>query len=109
MSRFSERRWAIIPKSEIGNVNFDEVLEGNADNCIENVSCSLKVVKCDGSSSVPSSVSAIDGWVSSSQDIQYFSSASIDVTATGISGSFKHEEILELLAGREWIDPATPQ
>ena len=78
MSRFSERRWAIIPKSEIGNVNFDEVLEGNADNCIENVSGSLKVVKWDGSSSVPSSVSAIDGWVSSSQDIQYFSSASIE-------------------------------
>ena len=109
MSRFSERRWAIIPKSEIGNVNFNEILERNADSCIENVSGSLKVVKWDGSTSVPSSVAAIDGWVSSSQDIEYFSSASINVTATGISGSFNHEEILELLAGREWTDPATPQ
>lgn len=109
MSRFSERRWAIIPKSEIGNVNFNEILERNADSCIENVSGSLKVVKWDGSTSVPSSVAAIDGWVSSSQDIEYFSSASINVTATGISGSFNHEEILELLAGREWTDPETPQ
>ena len=58
---------------------------------------------------MPSSVAAIDGWVSSSQDIEYFSSASINVTATGISGSFNHEEILELLAGREWTDPETPQ
>jgi len=109
MSRFSERRWAIIPKSEIGNVNFNEILERDANNCIENVSGSLKVVKWDGSTSVPNSVAAIDGWVSSSQDIEYYSSASIDVTATGISGSFKHAEILELLSGREWTDPASPQ
>jgi hypothetical protein len=109
MSRFSERRWAIIPNSKIGDVNFDEVLERDTNNCIINVSGSLRVVKWDGSTSVPSSVAAIDGWVSSSQDIEYFSSASIDVTATGISGSFKHSEILELLAGREWTDPATEQ
>ena len=56
-----------------------------------------------------STVKAIDGRVSSSQDVNYFSSESIDITASGISGSFTHEEILTVLAGREWTTPDTPQ
>ena len=109
MSGFSERRWAIIPASEISNVNFSQVQEYDASHVITNVSGSLKIVKWDSSTTVPSSVAGISGWVSSSSDIHYYSSESIDVTASGISGSFKHSEILEVIAGREWIDPTTEQ
>ena len=76
---------------------------------ITNVSGSLSVVKWDGSSVMPASVKAIEGRVSSSQDVHYFSSESIDITASGISGSFTHEEILTVIAGRAWICPDTEQ
>lgn len=109
MSRFSERRWAILPNSSISDVDFSQVLEASSENVITNVSESLSVVKWDGSTVMPASVKAIDGRVSSSQDVNYFSSESIDITASGISGSFTHEEILTVLAGREWTPLDTPQ
>ena len=109
MSRFSERRWAILPKSKISEVNFSQVLEADSDHVINNVSGSLSVVKWDGSSTMPASVKAIEGRVSSSEDVHYFSSESMDITASGISGSFNHEEILTVISGREWIHPDTPQ
>ena len=31
MSRFPNRRWLVIPASEVENVNFDQVLESSAD------------------------------------------------------------------------------
>lgn len=109
MSRFSERRWAIFPNSSLSDVDFNQVLEYDSEHVITNVSESLSVVKWDGSLSMPASVKAIEGRVSSSQDVHYFTSESIDVTASGISGSFTHEEILTVLAGREWQSPDTPQ
>jgi len=109
MSRFSERRWSIIPNSSVSDVDFNQVLEYDSEHVITNVSESLSVVKWDGSLSMPASVKAIEGRVSSSQDVHYFTSESIDVTASGISGSFTHEEILTVLAGREWQSPDTPQ
>ena len=109
MSRFSERRWSIIPNSSVSDVDFSQVLEDSSENVITNVSGSLSVVKRDGSSVMPASVKAIEGRVSSSQDVHYFSSESIDITASGISGSFTHEEILAVIAGREWISPDTTQ
>tara|TARA_B100000287_G_scaffold415208_1_gene448562 strand:+ start:394 stop:723 length:330 start_codon:yes stop_codon:yes gene_type:complete len=109
MSRFSERRWSILPNSSISDVDFSQVLEVNSEHVITNVSGSLSVVKWDGSSVMPASVKAIEGRVSSSQDVHYFSSESIDITASGISGSFTHEEILTVIAGREWISPDTEQ
>ena len=69
----------------------------------------MSVVKWDGSLSMPASVKAITGRVSSSKDVHYFSSESMDITASGISGSFNHEEILTVISGREWIHPDTPQ
>ena len=109
MTRFSGRRWAILPKSKISEVNFSQVLEADSDHVINNVSGSLSVVKWDGSLSMPASVKAITGRVSSSKDVHYFSSESMDITASGISGSFNHEEILTVISGREWIHPDTPQ
>ena len=109
MSRFSERRWSILPNSSISDVDFSQVLEANSESVITNVSGSLSVVKWDGSTVMPASVKSIEGRVSSSQDVHYFTSESIDITASGISGSFTHEEILTVLAGREWQSPDTPQ
>ena len=81
MSRFSERRWSILPNSSISDVDFSQVLEVNSEHVITNVSGSLSVVKWDGSSVMPASVKAIEG----------------------------HEEILTVIAGREWISPDTEQ
>ena len=104
MSRFSERRWAILPNSSISDVDFSQVLEDSSENVITNVSGSLSVVKWNSSTVMPASVKAIEGRVSSSQDVHYFSSESIDITA-----SVTHEEILTVIAGREWISPDTEQ
>ena len=109
MSRFTQRRWAVLPKNKISEVNFSQVLETDSNHVINNVSGSLSIVKWDGSSTMPASVKAIEGRVSSSEDVHYFSSESINIEASGISGSFNHEEILTVIAGREWVDPTVPQ
>ena len=107
MSLFTERRWAIIPNNEKNNINYNQVLERDSSSIITNQTGSLSIIKWDGSTLIPSSIEAIEGKVSSSQDVNIHTSESIDITGSGISGSFKHAEILEVLVGRKWSSPIT--
>lgn len=45
MSRFPNRRWLVIPASEVENVNFNQVLESSADSLRYNVAGTETFVK----------------------------------------------------------------
>ena len=75
---FENRKYVIIPASEINNVNFLEVLETAPGTCRYSVDGTKTFVKYEGAQ--PSSVSSIS---SKSQE-------------------YSHEEILAILSTEEW-------
>lgn len=75
---FENRKYVIIPASEINNVNFSEVLETSAETCRYSVSGVNTFVKYEGA--MPPSVAAL---ISKSPE-------------------FTHDEILSILSTDEW-------
>lgn len=78
---FDNRKYVIIPASEINNIDFAEVLETNADTCRYSVDGTETFVKYEGD--MPASVAAI----------------------TGKSQEYDHTGILNILATAEWTTP----
>jgi hypothetical protein len=79
---FDNRKYVIIPASEINNIDFAEVLETSADTCRYSVDGTETFVKYEGDQ--PASVAAIE---SKSQEYTY-------------------AEILVILSGEAWTAPA---
>ena len=78
---FENRKYVIIPASEINNINFSEVLETATGTCRYSVDATQTFVKYDGE--MPESVAAI----------------------TGKSQEYDHTGILNILATEEWTTP----
>lgn len=78
---FENRKYVIIPASEINNINFSEVLETAPDTCRYSVDATQTFVKYDGE--MPASVAAI----------------------TGKSQEYDHTGILNILVTEEWTTP----
>lgn len=78
---FENRKYVIIPTSEINNVDFTRVLETAPNTCRYSVDGTKTFIKYDGNQ--PSSVSNI----------------------VGKSQEYTHEEILTILATEEWTSP----
>lgn len=78
---FDNRRYVIIPATEVNNIDFAEVLETSADTCRYSVDGTETFVKYEGDQ--PASVAAIE---SKSQE-------------------YTHSEILEILSGEAWTAP----
>ena len=78
---FENRKYVIIPTSEINNVNFTEVLETAPGTCRYSVDGTKTFVKYEGD--MPLSVQGI----------------------TGKSIEYSHDEILAILATAEWTSP----
>ena len=78
MSRFSNRRWAVIAAGDVSNIDFSQVLESSSDTLRYSVDGTQTFVKYEGSK--PSSVPA----------------SAVEYT---------HSEILELLATEAWTAP----
>lgn len=79
---FENRKYVIIPATEIGNINFNEVLETSLDTCRYSIDGTLTFVKYDGD--IPDSVAAI----------------------TTKSQEYTHTEILDILSTIEWSAPS---
>lgn len=78
---FENRKYVIIPTTEINNIDFYEVMETSADTCRYSVDGTKTFVKYEGDQ--PASVAAI----------------------TGKSDEYNHTEILDILSGEEWTAP----
>lgn len=75
---FENRKYVIIPTTEVDNIDFTEVLETSAETCRYSVDGTKTFVKYEGDQ--PASV----------------------VSITGKSQEYTHDEILALLNTEEW-------
>jgi len=78
---FENRHYVVFDLSEVGTIDFSEVMETSADTLRKNLADTQSFVKYEGDQ--PPSVVAL----------------------TTRSQEYSHEEILTLLAGPEWTDP----
>ena len=82
MADYSNRRFMIFNVSELGNVDFSQVLETSADTVRKSVNETKTFVKWNGET-IPSSVDAL----------------------TTKEGPYSYSEMLTILATPEWTDP----
>ena len=82
MADYSNRRFMIFNVSELGNVDFSQVLETSADTVRKSVDETKTFVKWNGET-IPSSVDAL----------------------TTKEGPYSYSEMLTILATPEWTDP----
>jgi hypothetical protein len=78
---FENRHYVIFDLSEVGTIDFSEVMETSADTLRKNLANTQSFVKYEGD--MPASVVAL----------------------TTRSQEYTHEDILALLAGTDWTDP----
>jgi hypothetical protein len=82
MADYSNRRFMIFNVSELGDIDFSQVLETSADTVRKSVDETKTFVKWNGET-IPSSVDAL----------------------TTKEGPYTYSEILTILATPEWTDP----
>jgi hypothetical protein len=78
---FENRHYVVFDLTEVGTIDFSEVMETSANTLRKNLANTQSFVKYEGD--MPSSVTAL----------------------TTKSSEYTHEEILTLLAGTDWTDP----
>jgi len=78
---FENRHYVVFDLTEVGTIDFSEVMETSADTLRKNLADTQSFVKYEGDQ--PPSVAAL----------------------TTKSQEYTHEEILTLLAGTDWTDP----
>ena len=110
MSRFPNRRWLVIPATEVENVDFNQVLESSADTLRYSVDGSETFVKYE--------VTVVEEtYTQTHNDIETGEEVTTTVEA-GVYGrpsiyseaytEYNHEEILALLATEAWTAPMDP-
>ncbi len=109
MSNFPNRRWLVIPASEVQNVDFSQVLESNAetlrysiDGTQTFVKYEINIVENDTTHPVINPETGEESTVTISAGIYGRPS----IYQEGMT-EYTHEEILELLSGEEWT-PSLP-
>ena len=78
---YENRKYVIFNVSELGSVDFSEVMETSADTVRKSLDETLTFVKYEGD--MPSSVSSL----------------------TTKTSEYSHSEILTILSGADWTDP----
>ena len=111
MSRFPNRRWLVIPASEVTNVDFNQVLESSADSLRYSVDQSKTFVKYE--------VNVIEEtYTQTIINPETMEEGTITIEAgtygrpsiyNGVHPEYNHEEILALLATEEWTSPMTEE
>lgn len=111
MSRFPNRRWLVIPATEVDNVNFNQVLESSADSLRYSVDGSQTFVKYE--------VRVVEEtYTETYTDAETNEEVTTTVQA-GVYGrpsiysdsytEYNHADILALLATDAWTSPAEDQ
>ena len=107
MSRFPNRRWLVIPASEVANVDFNQVLESSADSLRYSVDQTETFVKYE--------VTVVEEtYTQTFTDPETQEEITTTVEAGGYGRpsiyngtypEYNHEEILALLATEAWTAP----
>ena len=107
MDQFSNRRWLVIPASEVENVNFNQVLDAGPDSLRYSLDGSQTFVKYEVQVLYePVTYTWID------QETGKEESTTIPAGTygrpdiyNGVYPEYEHDAILELLSGPEWTNP----
>lgn len=111
MSRFPNRRWLVIPASEVANVNFNQVLESSADSLRYSVDGTETFVKYEVTV-VEETYTQTFTNPETQEEITTTVEAGVYGRPSIYNGTYpeyNHEEILALLATEEWTTPADPE
>ena len=107
MSRFPNRRWLVIPATEVENVDFNQVLESSADTLRYSIDGNETFVKYEVSVlEEPYSYTYTD--LETNEEVTTTVEAGVYGRPSIYSESFTeydHAGILELLATEEWTAP----
>ena len=111
MARFENRRWLVIPTTEVENVNFNQVLEASADSLRYSVDGSKTFVKYE--------VRVVEEDIT---DTFIDTETGEEQTVTTVAGTYgrpsiytdgmteyNHAEILALLGTEDWSTPTEEQ
>ena len=104
MSRFSNRRWLVIPTSITGSIDFGQVYQSSADNLRTSVNGTQTFVKYD-INEVTQSYSITYDDPETSEEATYTTEAGIYGRPSIYSSSYteyNHQDILTLLATDVW-------
>lgn len=109
MSTFENRRWLVIPTNITGSINFDQVLQSNAqtlrlsvDGTKTFVKYEINVIPEDYTVTVPNPQTGEE----SSYTVYAGTYGRPDIYSEEYP-EYTHEQILELLATPEWTTPLT--
>ena len=108
MSRFPNRRWLVIPATEVENVNFNQVLESSADSLRYSVDGSQTFVKYE--------VTVVEETYTETHIDPETNEEVTTTVQAGVYGrpsiysdsytEYDHAGILELLSTEAWTSPA---
>ena len=90
---YENRKYVIFNVSELGSVDFGEVMETSADTVRKSLDETLTFVKYEGMTTVDENDNVIS-----------VLPTSVDALTTK-SQEYTHSEILTILAGADWTDP----
>ena len=107
MDQFSNRRWLVIPTSEVPNVNFSQVLDAGPDSLRYSIDETQTFVKYEVQVLYePETYTWID------QETGQVETTTIPAGTygrpdiyNGVYPEYEHEPMLELLSGPEWTNP----
>ena len=109
MSTFENRRWLVIPTNITGSINFDQVLQSNAqtlrlsvDGTKTFIKYEINVIPEDYTVTVPNPQTGEE----SSYTVYAGTYGRPDIYSEEYP-EYTHEQILELLATPEWTTPLT--
>jgi len=107
MSRFPNRRWLVIPATEVENVNFNQVLESSADSLRYSVDESQTFVKYE--------VTVVEETYTETHTDPETNEEVTTTVQAGVYGrpsiysdsytEYNHADILELLSTEAWTSP----
>ena len=111
MSRFPNRRWLVIPATEVENVDFNQVLESSADSLRYNVAGTETFVKYEVNV-VEETYTETHTDPETEEEVTTTVEAGVYGRPSIYSDSFteyNHADILALLATEAWTAPAEDQ
>lgn len=111
MSKFPNRRWLIIPSTEVANIDFNQVLESSADSLRYSIDQSKTFVKYEvniieetHTQKIPNPETMGEETITIQAGI--YGRPSI---YNGIYPEYSYEEILVLLTTEEWVQLTTEE
>ena len=111
MSRFPNRRWLVIPATEVENVDFNQVLESSPDSLRYSIDGTKTFVKYEVTVVEETYTEIVPNPETEEEETVTIQAGTYGRPSiyNGTYPEYNHEEILALLATEEWTAPETEE